>query len=86
MLSIVFHFANGLWTAAITWGLTVSATAQTRWGYACFGLGVGLAAAAVTAIYGFATLNPAEAEKVEIEMRETPVTEAELAMEADSTP
>ncbi|MCP4833874.1 MAG: succinate dehydrogenase [Phycisphaera sp.] len=86
VLSIVFHFANGLWTAAITWGLTVSATAQTRWGYACFGLGMGLAVAAVTAIYGFTTLNPAEAEKVELEMRETPVTEADLAMQVDPAP
>ena len=80
MLSIVFHFANGLWTAAITWGLTVSATAQTRWGYACFGLGMGLAAAAVTAIYGFSTLDPVEAEKVERKMLTTPVTETDLAM------
>ena len=81
VLSIVFHFANGLWTAAITWGLTVSATAQTRWGYACLGLGLGLAAAAVTAIYGFSTLNPVEAEKVEREMLKVPATDdADLAM------
>ncbi len=34
-LSAVFHFANGLWTAAITWGLTDSIRAQRRWGYLC---------------------------------------------------
>ncbi|MAD78409.1 MAG: succinate dehydrogenase [Planctomycetaceae bacterium] len=81
VLSIVFHFANGLWTAAITWGLTISATSQQRWGYACAGIGMGLAAASVTAIVGFATLNPEKAEIVENEMKmkETPVMESEIA-------
>jgi succinate dehydrogenase / fumarate reductase cytochrome b subunit len=32
-----FHMANGFWTGGITWGLTVSAGAQRRWGLACFG-------------------------------------------------
>ncbi len=30
-----FHLANGFWTAAITWGLTVSAGSQRRWGIVC---------------------------------------------------
>ena len=38
--TIVFHFANGLWSAAITWGLTVSHASQARWGYACAALGI----------------------------------------------
>jgi succinate dehydrogenase / fumarate reductase, cytochrome b subunit len=38
ILASTFHMANGFWTAAITWGLTVSAGAQRRWGAACFGL------------------------------------------------
>ncbi|MBZ0172613.1 MAG: hypothetical protein K8E66_09565, partial [Phycisphaerales bacterium] len=50
---LVFHFANGLWTAAITWGLTVSEGAQKRWGYVCTGLGVMLMGAAWTALGGF---------------------------------
>jgi succinate dehydrogenase / fumarate reductase cytochrome b subunit len=33
-----FHLANGFWTAAITWGLTVSSQAQHRWGVICGGL------------------------------------------------
>jgi succinate dehydrogenase / fumarate reductase cytochrome b subunit len=47
VLASTFHLANGFWTAAITWGLTVSASAQRRWGYVCvflflltFGLGM----------------------------------------------
>ena len=78
VLAAVFHFANGLWTAAITWGLTVSATAQRRWGVACAGIGVLLAGAGITAIVGFATLDPEEAEAIELRMQETPVMESEV--------
>jgi succinate dehydrogenase / fumarate reductase, cytochrome b subunit len=35
VLASSYHLANGFWTAAITWGLTVSAAAQRRWGYVC---------------------------------------------------
>ena len=35
ILASCFHMANGFWTAAITWGLTISAGAQRRWGYVC---------------------------------------------------
>ncbi|MEO6435010.1 MAG: hypothetical protein ABIP55_04520 [Tepidisphaeraceae bacterium] len=38
ILASCYHLANGFWTAAITWGLTISAQAQKRWGYACAGL------------------------------------------------
>jgi len=50
VLSLVFHFANGLWTAAITWGLTISESAQRRWGVVCAGLGVALMVAAWSAL------------------------------------
>jgi succinate dehydrogenase / fumarate reductase cytochrome b subunit len=35
ILASCYHLANGFWTAAITWGLTVSAGAQRRWGVVC---------------------------------------------------
>jgi succinate dehydrogenase / fumarate reductase, cytochrome b subunit len=38
ILAGTFHLANGFWTAAITWGLTVSRQAQKRWGMVCMGL------------------------------------------------
>ena len=47
---LVFHFANGVWTAAITWGLTVSEHAQKKWGYVCAALGAGLMLAAWSAL------------------------------------
>ncbi|MBL9120498.1 MAG: succinate dehydrogenase [Phycisphaerae bacterium] len=68
-LAIVFHFANGLWTAAITWGLTISVPAQRRWGYVCTAIGLGLGGAAVAAVVGFATLNVEKAQAVEKQLQ-----------------
>jgi len=55
---LVFHFANGLWTAAITWGLTVSEKAQTRWGVACMGLGAALMLMAWSGLFAAMRLDP----------------------------
>jgi succinate dehydrogenase / fumarate reductase cytochrome b subunit len=51
-LASVYHWCNGLWTAAITWGLTISAASMKRWGYVCAGLFVALTAFFILAIYG----------------------------------
>ncbi len=48
----IFHWVNGLWTAAITWGLTISVASQRRWGYVCAGLGVALSIFAAGGIGG----------------------------------
>jgi len=69
VLASVYHFANGLWTAAITWGLTVSRPAQERWGRVCTAIGFFLAAAGIAAIWGFSTLNIGEAEIIEDRMQ-----------------
>jgi len=65
VLGLIFHFANGLWTAAITWGLTISTGAQRRWGQVCVAIGVALAIAGITAVIGFVTLDPEDAREVE---------------------
>ena len=65
VLALVYHFANGLWTAAITWGLTISTQAQRRWGYACASVGLALAAAAIAAVAGFASLDVDQAAEIE---------------------
>jgi succinate dehydrogenase / fumarate reductase cytochrome b subunit len=65
---LVFHFANGLWTAAITWGITVSKQAQERWGVACLGLGAALMLMAWSAVFGFLLLDPQKAAEVEARM------------------
>lgn len=63
--ALVFHFANGLWTAAITWGITISRAAQKRWGFACAGLGGALMLMAWASVIGFATLDYDQARSVE---------------------
>lgn len=65
---LVFHFANGLWTAAITWGLTITEQAQKRWGYACAGLGAALMLAGWSALGATLILDYDEAHQVEKKM------------------
>lgn len=91
VLALVFHFANGLWTAAITWGLTISVEAQKRWGYICAVIGVLLAGATVTAVVGFMTLNVEQAHRIENAMlsghggaTEAPTLESPAEMEHPS--
>jgi succinate dehydrogenase / fumarate reductase cytochrome b subunit len=52
--SAVFHFANGLWTSAIAWGLTVTRTSQRRWGHVCLTFGIILLVVGTTAWWAFA--------------------------------
>ena len=59
ILASCYHLANGFWTAAITWGLTVSAEAQRRWGYVCTGLFAITLAFGLTALIAAAAMNPA---------------------------
>jgi succinate dehydrogenase / fumarate reductase cytochrome b subunit len=50
VLAACFHTANGFWTAAVSWGLTVSSTAQRRWGWVCGFTFLAMTAAGLTAI------------------------------------
>lgn len=49
----VFHLANGLATAAISWGLTTDAAAQHRFGWFCLGCGLVLGALGTHGLIGF---------------------------------
>jgi succinate dehydrogenase / fumarate reductase cytochrome b subunit len=53
ILAATFHLSNGLWTAAITWGLTITAKSQQLWGVACVGI------FAFTTACGFVSLGSA---------------------------
>ena len=66
-LGVVYHWANGLWTAAITWGITISEKGQQRWGQLCAGLGVALAIFTVGAVIGanMYEFKPGELEAIE---------------------
>lgn len=61
--SSVYHFANGLWTMAISWGVIVSVGAQRRWGYACAGLGSVLAIFTLGTIIGAWMVDVSDEEK-----------------------
>ena len=61
ILASCFHLANGFWTAAITWGLTISAGAQRRWGFACAGLFAITFIAGMLALVGSARMDVATA-------------------------
>ncbi|MEL6110336.1 MAG: succinate dehydrogenase cytochrome b558 subunit, partial [Planctomycetota bacterium] len=52
VLSCVYHFVNGIWTAGITWGLWVSPPAQERATKACVALGVVLTVLSLAAWAG----------------------------------
>ena len=55
VISAVFHWCNGLWTAAISWGLTISTGSMKRWGYVCAALFVGLTSFFLAAMWGALT-------------------------------
>lgn len=57
ILASCFHLANGFWTAAITWGLTISASSQKRWGLVCASLFVVIYAAGMIALIAAAGLH-----------------------------
>lgn len=61
ILASCFHLANGFWTAAITWGLTISAGGQRRWGYVCAGLFAITFGAGMIALAASARIDPAAA-------------------------
>lgn len=51
--SAAFHFANGLWTFGIVWGITVGPRAQRLSSYACAGLGAIVAGMGINSLLGF---------------------------------
>lgn len=65
--SVVYHWCNGLWTAAISWGLTVSVPAQKRWGYVCFTLALVLTVFSAGAIVAACTRDISDMERQAIQ-------------------
>ncbi|HEV3024537.1 MAG TPA: succinate dehydrogenase cytochrome b558 subunit [Pirellulales bacterium] len=72
ILACVYHFANGLWTAGITWGIWITPTSQRRADFVCGGIGVVLAVVGLSALAGFGAVDRVKAqaeEDVRIELR-----------------
>lgn len=57
VVASVFHLANGIWTALITWGITIRPRTQRVSGYACTVLGVLLTIVGLSAVSGFRTFD-----------------------------
>lgn len=53
VISAAFHFANGLWTFGIVWGITAGQQAQRLSSYACAGIGVIVAGMGINSLLGF---------------------------------
>jgi succinate dehydrogenase / fumarate reductase cytochrome b subunit len=68
ILSTVFHFANGLWSLGVTWGLWTSPAAMQRANWLSVVVGVGLAAAGLGALGGMRAIDVEEARKIETRM------------------
>jgi succinate dehydrogenase / fumarate reductase, cytochrome b subunit len=68
MLACVYHLANGLWTAGITWGVWISPAAQNRASKVCVVVGLVLAVIGTSAWW--AAVAPGEKEIAEFEKNE----------------
>jgi succinate dehydrogenase / fumarate reductase cytochrome b subunit len=64
----VFHLANGIWTAGITWGVWVSPTAQKRATVACTVFGVLLGLAGLSSLVAVTRTDSASAKAIEDQM------------------
>ena len=53
LLASVYHFANGLWTMGITWGVWTSPSAQRWANVPCLAVGIALAVMGLGALLGF---------------------------------
>ena len=76
VLSCVYHFANGLWTSGITWGLWISPAAQARANKVCIGIGVFLTIISLTAWWAAVSPNDediAEMQKIENRMHDAAI-------------
>lgn len=68
LLACVYHFANGIWTMGITWGVWVTPPAQNLASRICLGLGVLVGIIGVAALFGFWQLDIDAARQREIQM------------------
>ncbi|RBP04334.1 succinate dehydrogenase cytochrome b558 subunit [Rossellomorea aquimaris] len=53
VLSTIFHFANGLWSFCVSWGITVSPRSQLIATYVTIGIFVALSIVGMRAIFAF---------------------------------
>jgi succinate dehydrogenase/fumarate reductase cytochrome b subunit len=57
VIASVYHLANGIWTALITWGITIRPATQRMSGFVCAVFGVLLCLVGLGAVVGFRTFD-----------------------------
>lgn len=70
ILSTVFHFANGLWTLGITWGVWTSPAAMRRANWVSIAVGILLAGAGIGALVGMRRIDIEQAQAIENRMED----------------
>lgn len=78
IVSCVFHFANGVWTMGITWGVWISPRAQRYASYVCAAGGSLLLMIGLTALAAAITTDVEEAKSIEDKMYNAKVASGEL--------
>lgn len=78
VLSGVFHFANGLWTAGVTWGVWVTPPAQQAALRVCAAVGVVVSVIGMTSLVTL-RMHANDEAVAEIEQRENEMYEARVA-------
>ncbi|HBE68918.1 MAG TPA: succinate dehydrogenase [Planctomycetaceae bacterium] len=78
IVSCVFHFANGVWTMGITWGLWISPEAQKKASLVCAAGGVFLTVVGLSALFAAMSTDAQAAREIEDKMYEAAVETGEL--------
>jgi succinate dehydrogenase / fumarate reductase cytochrome b subunit len=60
VVATVYHLANGIWTALITWGITIGRRSQRIAGYFCTALGIIVCLVGLGGLRGLKTLDTSE--------------------------
>ena len=68
ILACVYHLANGIWTAGITWGVWSTPAAQRRANWICAAFGVVVALVGLGALAGMARVDVEQARQIEDRM------------------
>lgn len=68
VLATVYHFANGVWTAGITWGVWTTPQSQRGASYVCLILGILVGSLGLASLWGMHTLPQEEAVEIEDDM------------------
>jgi len=64
VVAAAYHFGNGLFTFAISWGITIGKRSQRAWSIACVGIFLALSFVGVRALYAFVA--PTEAREKQL--------------------